>query len=157
VNAKSSTSVCRRIISINVYRGFVDYLDLYDILMISIYTLPLLPRREGLLRKIARRLCNGGHFRRNESLLVLVQSVLLEDMIVQQNVVNAIIAAIPSSDLIPISVHVAAENSKKNRESKLLHSLRFLVTFECSRDYSNARKQIIWSAPHGIAAYWRGE
>lgn len=37
MNAKSSTDVCKCIILINVHRGFIEQLDLYDISMIYLY------------------------------------------------------------------------------------------------------------------------
>ena len=93
---------------------------------------------------------------------MVVRVALLQNAIAQRNVVNTLIVIIPSNVSIPTSPDAVGGKKEekpceKTLESKLLHSLRFLVTFKCSRKYSNAVKQIIWSTPHRIAAYWRGE
>ena len=71
---------------------------------------------------------------------IVMRVALLQNAIGQRNVVNALIGIIPSSNSIPTSPDVMGGKneeklSEKTRESKLLHSLRFLVTLRCSRNY----------------------
>lgn len=96
---------------------------------------PLNEQRRGQLLKLI-----VGELYAGVSHDIVMRVALLQNAIGQRNVVNALIGIIPSSNSIPTSPDVMGGKneeklSEKTRESKLLHSLRFLVTFRCSRNY----------------------